>query len=228
MIICARPAYWIALPVLLLLPPTFARAQTSLSIRTNFYAVTGNTMRQLSHSLARVRPRNGATPYDGLTVWQIHWKIATRQHGKASRLTSFTTQTAITITLPRWLAPTNAGPELVQAWNDYVSALDQHEQGHVQLVRATVAELHTRAWAVSSGTDANLLQKQIDTLAQGIVAGGEQSHRNYDFQTNHGKTQGARLRPGPHPTETATPCLSDAHSLPISGAGVRDIPSGSR
>ena len=172
-----------------------AGAQDSLQLRTNYYTVTGATVPEIRRSLDQGRPRSATGPHDGLTTWNITWQNSIRQRGGVSRLSAFTTRTTIDITLPRWQAPTNAAPEVAKAWQDYWAALQTHEQGHVQLVRATVTELHQRVRAVPPGSDGETLRQQIEELARGILATGTARHENYDRLTEHGKTQGARLSP---------------------------------
>jgi predicted secreted Zn-dependent protease len=170
-----------------------AGAQDSLQLQTNYYTVTGATLPEIRRSIDQARPQSGAGPHDGLTAWHITWHTAIRQRGGVSRLSAFTTRTTIHITLPRWQSPTNAAPEVVKAWQDYLATLQKHEQGHVQLARATVTELHLRVKAVPPGGDGEVLRQQIEELARGIVATGTERHENYDRLTQHGSTQGARL-----------------------------------
>lgn len=172
-----------------------ASAQDSLQLRTNYYTVMGATVPEIRRSLDQGRPQSATGPHDGVTTWNITWQSSIRQRGGVSRLSAFTTRTTITITLPRWQAPTNAAPDVAKAWQDYWAALQTHEQGHVQLVRATVTELHQRVRAVPPGSDGEALRQQIEELAQGILATGTARHENYDRLTEHGKTQGARLSP---------------------------------
>jgi len=175
-----------------------ADAQNALQMRTNYYAVTGSSLREIRRSLELGRPRRGAAPGDGLTVWQIGWKVSTHRAGNVSRLSTFTTRTDITMTLPRWTVPTNADPELVKVWNDYTAALYQHERGHVQRVFATVAEMHTRVKTIPPAADPDALREQVEELARDILAAGKQRDRDYDDRTKRGETQGARF-PGARP-----------------------------
>jgi len=173
--------------------PIAALAQDVLQMRTNYYAVTGTSLAELRRSLDQSRPRRGTGPHDGLTVWDINWKIGTHQRGGQSRVSSFATQTKITLTLPQWTAPTNTAPDVLKAWQKYSAALQAHEQGHVQLVRVTLTELHAQVRTVSAGSDAQALRQQVEDLARSIVSAGDARHENYDRLTRHGETQGARL-----------------------------------
>ena len=202
MIVCLRLKHLGSLPALLLVVSAAMGAPNALQIRTNYYAVTGATLPEIRCSVDQGRPRSGDERHDGLTTWHIKWKTAIQDRGGVSRLSSFTTQTAITLTLPRWIAPTNAAPGLVKAWNDYAAALYTHEQGHIQLVHATIAELHARTRTVPPGTGSQSLRQQIEELAQGILATDAERHANYDRLTRHGETQGARLAAGRRPQQT--------------------------
>lgn len=196
MIACARFANLKSPLACLVLWSATAAAQDALLIRTNYYPVTGATLPELHRSLEQRRPRGTSGRHDGFTVWKVDWNAAIQQHGQVNRPGAFTTRTTITITLPRWAPSTHAAPGLVKTWNDYMAKLDEHEQGHVQLVRAAVSDMHTRVESVAPGSDARAVRQQIDALAREILAICTRKNQEYDQRTRHGATQGAMLPSG--------------------------------
>jgi predicted secreted Zn-dependent protease len=171
-----------------------ALAQGSVSWTTNYYSVAGATLREIHASFRSNRPWRGTAQHDGYTRWQVDWTFGVREIDNKCRLTSLNTRTTIAITLPLWIAPTNATDEVRQAWQRYITALGQHEAGHGQMALAAAAEMHKRV--KESGEDANCdaLRQKINSLGQTIIEQYRARDQQYDERTRHGATQGAVLR----------------------------------
>lgn len=184
----------LALASVLFLLPAAATAQNTLTWRTNFYAVTGESIRELRQSMRQARPWKDDTETVGLTQWRIDWRFDLKPTAGGCRCASFTTTTSITNTLPRWTPPTNAPPELRADWNRFITSLGQHEDGHSRLAFAAVAELHKQVKAAGEDTDCGRLRNKINDLARRVVDDFRAREREYDRRTNHGATQGASFR----------------------------------
>lgn len=198
----------ITLALLLLLPSL--HAQSSIVWKTNYYAVGGATFQEIHESFRQARPWKSKSSYDGQTDWRIDWRFQMTTAGESCRCDSFTTQTAITITLPRWTAPTNAAPEVRDAWISFFTALSKHEAGHAQIAQAAVTEMHQRVSRLPAEQDCAALRKKIDETAGRVVAEFRQRDEEFDRQTAHGVRDGAflprgrrgefpRREPGPAP-----------------------------
>lgn len=178
----------------LLILPWMASAQNSLIWRTNFYTVSGQSVRELRQSMRQARPWQDNTETVGLTQWRIDWRFDLKPTANGCRCASFTTTTSITNTLPRWTTATNATPDVRADWNRFVTSLGQHEDGHTRMAFAAVAELHKRVKEVGEESDCDRLKKKINDLALRVVDDFRARDREYDRRTNHGATQGAGLR----------------------------------
>jgi predicted secreted Zn-dependent protease len=88
----------VTLALLLLLPSL--HAQSSIVWKTNYYAVGGATLQEIHESFRLARPWKDKSSFDGQTDWRIDWRFQMTTAGESCRCDSFTTQTAITITLP--------------------------------------------------------------------------------------------------------------------------------
>src|SRR5688572_33476936 len=107
---------------------------------TNYYNVSGATVGELHQALRQNRPWRDNSAHHALTSWRVNWNFYVANSDRGCRVTSFSTRSSIRITLPRWIAPTNAGPEVLQAWQRYITALGQHEAGHAQFALAAATE----------------------------------------------------------------------------------------
>ena len=181
---------------LLVFLPSLVHAQSSVVWKTNYYAVGGATLREIHESFRQARPWKNKSSYDGQTDWRIDWRFQVTTVGQSCRCDSFTTQTAITITLPRWTAPTNAPPEVRNAWISFFTALSKHEAGHAQNAQAAVNEMHQRVNRLPTETDCTVLKKRIDETAGSVVAKFRRRDDEFDRQTGHGVREGAFLPRG--------------------------------
>ncbi len=171
----------------------FARGQSTVLWRTNYYTVTGATLREINQSFSQSRPWKNKSSLDGLTDWRVDWKFNVTQSDSGCRLSYFTTTTTINITLPKWVAPTNTSPSVKEIWGRYITALGQHENGHGQFAAAAASEIHKRIKEVSEGSDCGSLRNNVTSLCSGVVETYKQRDKEYDVRTEHGAQQGARL-----------------------------------
>jgi len=185
------------LAVLLLgLGPNMAKASSNtFRWTTNFYTVTGMTLPEVHRSMNEARPWKDKTnsTFAGLTDWRISWRYEVNPSAGGCRCTSFTTQTSITTTLPRWSAPAGASEELKAGWQKFITALGEHEMGHARLALAALADMHRQVKALGDHPDCNAMGKKIDATALRVVEEHRKRDRDYDERTAHGANQGAGL-----------------------------------
>ena len=178
-----------------LVPAALAQPQNKLMWKTNYYSVTGASLREISRSMDQSRPWMAAENLTGLTEWRIDWRFEVKPAEAGCRCTSFTTTTSITNTLPRWTPPAGAPAGLAAAWTRFITALGEHEDGHSRLALAAVADLHKRIKELGPAADCDGLRKRINDLARRVIEDHRQREKDYDRRTRHGETQGVALRP---------------------------------
>lgn len=179
----------------LLAPQVVAAAPgDSQEWKTNYYSVTGATLGELHRSLDQNRPWKDATNnIHGWTDWRVTWRYKFAETDNGCRLENFSTRTVLTITLPRWIPPTNATRTLRDTWVRYITALQQHEFGHGRVALAAAAELHKRIKAIPQESTCDSLKQKINDTCERVIDEYKTRDRQYDERTNHGATQGARL-----------------------------------
>ena len=168
-------------------------AQNVVRWTTNYYVVTGATVREVRRSLTASRPWRDREPIDAATTWRVDWKFGLDSSGGGCRLSDVSTVTTITTTLPRYVPSTNSPPELVQHWVKYFSALAKHEAAHAAIGRLAGAEIQSHLAGHHSSTDCATLRRQADAAANGILNRRRREEREMDQQTQHGATEGARF-----------------------------------
>jgi predicted secreted Zn-dependent protease len=184
---------------LALLLPIAAGAQNTIRWTTNYYAATGATLPEIRQSIRQKRPWKETIDLDGMTEWRVTWQFNVTPTAGGCRCNAFGTQTTITITLPRWIAPTNAPDTVTQVWRKYAAALAQHEAGHAAIALAAAADVRKRVQEAVEATDCASLKQRINVLGRQVIDEHRKRDKDYDVQTQHGTTQGAswpgRTRP---------------------------------
>lgn len=182
--------------VVLMAAAVGATAQPAVLWSTNYYAVTGASIREIHQSLRQNRPWRKTSQTDAYTRWNVTWSFYVSPGGDKCRLTSFSTRTTVTITLPRWEAPADAPEEVRTAWSRYIAALGNHEAGHGQFAVAAAGEMQKRVRESGEDSDCSALKQKINSLAESIVQQYRNREKEYDERTKHGATQGAVLGRG--------------------------------
>lgn len=170
-----------------------AVAQTARQWVTNHYPVTGATLPEIRQSIRLSRPWKDRREVDGFTDWRVNWQFNMISTAEGCQWSTFTTQTRITMTLPRWTPPTNAPAAVVHIWTNYYAALLRHEVGHGQMASAAADELQRRVKSSGGAGDCESLKRILNGLGETVVAEFRQKDREYDERTRHGATDGATL-----------------------------------
>ena len=176
-----------------------AAGQSTFKWTTNYYAVTGNSVREIISSLARSGPAGQLGSMHASTQWKVDWHYRTETSANGCVCSSFTTDVTITTLLPRWLPSTNASVEVRQAWRSYINALTDHENGHAGFAVQAVAEMKRRVDAIGEVASCSALAQQLDQIGNEVLEEHRKKEKDYDIQTRHGATQGAFLRAPPRP-----------------------------
>lgn len=161
-----------------------ADAQSAVSWTTNYFSVTGDTIREIRQSIRQTRPWK--EDFDGITTWDVRWKFQMTSDANGCRCTSFATTTTITTSLPRWKVPANASPETIASWTSFFLNLAEHELGHARIAHAAAAEVQKRGSGVASAADCAALTAAINAAAEGAVSEFKRREKEYDERTHHG------------------------------------------
>jgi predicted secreted Zn-dependent protease len=150
-----------------------------------YYDIAGSTAEGLRSQMDAFGP----VGYDGYkgdatTLWSIRWNwpgFGQEVCDLQQAVVSYT----IDVILPRWQPPDGVKPALLDQWGAYISALVDHEKGHVDYV---VDQIPRIVAAIQHATC-----RTADAAADGILQDIREHDVQYDAETDHGKSQGAQF-----------------------------------
>ena len=167
--------------------PGRAVAADSLTIRTNYYDVTGDTLQGIREEIVRQRPWKEER--DAFTRWKVDWLFTMQELESACRLESLSIKTDITITMPRWNAAASEDETLKAAWVRYFKLLAAHEEGHKQLALAAAKEARKRILQLKPTASCSELETAINREGKKAIDQFVEREKVYDARTDHGRKQ---------------------------------------
>ena len=84
-------------------------------------------------------------------------------------------------------------PAQQAVFDRYLSALSRHEQGHVQFGRDAAQAIDEGIAALPAAPDCAALERRANTLGHRLLREHAEREKQYDRDTRHGASQGARL-----------------------------------
>lgn len=157
---------------------------------TVYYDIAGLSRTDLAAALREHGPRVRGRQFFGLTEWEMSAGYRPFEDGSGCAIDDLTIEVSVTTHLPRWSRAATAPSSLRRAWNRFVTALDQHEQGHRVLAEHAAETVRHRLLTLSAPTCDRL---DVEARQEMSVVMQEYERRQlaYDAETGHGRTQGA-------------------------------------
>ncbi len=164
-----------------------------VSVHYNYYPIRGMSATELRSQMTQKGPLDTGEGrrYDANTAWKIRWSYRYRSVGQQCAIASVNTRVDITFTLPQWQPEPRAGRSLVAEWNQYLAALQIHEDGHKNHGVAAGQEVMNTLSHFPAAASCQALGAAANTAAQKIVQRYNQKDIEYDRLTQHGFIQGA-------------------------------------
>jgi predicted secreted Zn-dependent protease len=183
-----------ALLILLSAGALTAQAAVHLEDRVEHYTISGSTPADLRRDMNAKGPQGaGGRRFDGYTRWYVSWRYQYKKGEGRCAIASITTHVKVTMTLPRWRNEENASSSVRQQWRRYLSALKQHERGHHRHGIDAANEVDRAIGAMPPAANCDALGANANALGMGILRKYNQLDLDYDRDTRHGATQGARF-----------------------------------
>lgn len=171
---------------------TDAFAEVLEQLTTREYAVTADA------AVPLLRLLDGATPirehgkvFHGYTKWYVKWNYRWNEAPDGScRITRVDTSVEGTITLPKLVGGTGAQRA---RFDTYLTALRTHEEGHYAFARQAGREIDGKIAALPAMRTCKVLEAEANGLGYRILDTYTTREKQYDRDTDHGRTQGAWL-----------------------------------
>ncbi len=167
------------------------RAEPSLDLKTAYYHVSGESVRELRHSINTERPKHQA--HDAYTAWHVSWIYSWRSVDGGVIIEKPKVSVSVATTLPRWTPPKDADKHLLDRWHTYMKALMLHENGHALLATQAGREIEKKLTALPKQSSVDALKQIIETTAQQTLTAAREREKKFDEQTEHGMKQGAQF-----------------------------------
>ena len=178
--------------IVLLLGPCGAHAAVEEENTQRPYVVRarpGESLRAALHAATPVVV--GGQRFHGYTRWNVRWTFRSwREASGRCAITEVTTRLHTEVQLPELRA---ASPEQQAAFDRYLRALSDHEQGHVQIGRDAAQAIDQGIRQMPAAPDCATLEREANALGRRLLQDHGAREKQYDQRTRHGATQGARL-----------------------------------
>jgi predicted secreted Zn-dependent protease len=173
------------------------------------YTFKAMTLQEAKQKMTTLGPRDGDGNHAGqceVKAYIKDLKIDTTRKSTSGMMiyTAFiknaTLEYSFIIRFPNWSNYKSLSKAIIKEWERFTKCLLVHERGHeniaVPIVKQYLKKFQNLNIAAESGTsDAEKeLRSQIVSLGQLLEAECNNSGKNYDIKTRHGRTQGAKLR----------------------------------
>ena len=172
-----------------------ALAGPSVSIKHSSYPVSGRTSGELRAQMKKNGPGAESRIWgDARTKWEVKWRYGLAQVPGGCRIHTVTTSAHITFLLPRWTNAADGSPELRERWQNFVQALQKHENGHRDHGIHAAQEIESVLAGLRPMQSCGEVERAANTTANGIMEKYRKQDLYYDILTIHGTTQGAVFR----------------------------------
>lgn len=156
------------------------------------YKVTGDSASALRQQMSMFGPTDiGSEHFDASTKWYIKWQYHYQPTAEGCYFTKVNVKVDITYRFPEWSDYVLANDGLKHHWDTYIQNLKTHERGHAENGVAAAAEIAYALTQLPAMQSCEDLTNTADNIAYKLIAEHNTKDINYEYETNHGVTQGA-------------------------------------
>jgi predicted secreted Zn-dependent protease len=175
-----------------LLTPVTVTAAPDISIINIYYKVSGDTANEIWTDIISKSPvRQHGKQHVAYTRWHVNWKFWWLDKDATCAISKVDTSLDVTYTLPRLEQSSSMPDALLTSWQNYYSALFEHEQGHRDIGIRAAEEIEHEISAMGARADCKQLEAEANQIGQRIIKKYSEIEIEYDQSTNHGLSTGA-------------------------------------
>lgn len=162
-------------------------AEPTVNIKTEYYSIKGNTPQAIRNDMNKKRPHD----YDAYTYWHVKWhfNMSQDQDEEYCEISTVDVNLDVTFTLPR--LKRFATDEIEELWNDYYTALVDHEHQHKDIAVEAAEAIEEALNELEGEEDCEQLEEVANATAYEIVDEYKEKQVEFDDDTNHGMDDGA-------------------------------------
>ena len=156
-----------------------------------YYEIEGLTAEQLRDQMNQLgRKDEYGNHWDAYTEWYITWLYPYAQNAEGCSIGEIEIEVEVTFEFPRWNASASASPDLITKWDDFLNALQNHEDGHYAIAIDAACEILVAINSLSSYPSCLSLDETVETTTEQILDLYRERETDYDRDTEHGRSQG--------------------------------------
>lgn len=153
------------------------------------HALPGQSLRQALQAATPITV--DGRRFHGHTRWNVRWTFRwSRDASGRCSITEVTTRLRTEVQLPDLRRAT---PGQQAAFDRYLPALSRHEDGHVQFGRDAAQAIDQGITQLPAAPDCATLERHANALGHRLLRDHVEREKQYDQNTSHGASQGARL-----------------------------------
>ncbi len=165
-------------------------AEPSLTEKTERYYVNGATPNAIRKDMNKKR----SGKYDAYTNWHVTWRFNTKKNSqRLCEISDVDVTLNIKFLFPQWKPDRQVDQSVRERWNDYFSALTDHENHHKDLAVEMAQEIEDLLNAFNPEYDCKNLRKTANDAAYKVLNTYKKKQNDFDKETNHGINDGAHF-----------------------------------
>ena len=176
--------------------PTHDVPEESVWIETiEYYSFSADDLRSAHASMFDASPIViDGRKFSGLMEWEWEWRAAYDTAGGNCAPGRIVTRASSNIILPKWTSYKDASYQERAEWDRANQVLLRHEKKHETIAKMAVKEFERKANRLPAAAECETLTAQINDLFDRYMKQANTQNKSYDRRTDHGRTEGAKLR----------------------------------
>ena len=159
-----------------------------------FYPIIGSTADQLRAQLDRLGPTDAqGNRFDAYTDWHVNRSYPYSMVDGQCTTGPIQVNVQVVLTFPHWTPSASVSQDLVDQWEAYLVALRRHEDGHKEIAIAAGYAIYQALSELPGYPTCDELERAAEAVGERILDAYRQQEFDYDRNTDHGATQGARF-----------------------------------
>ena len=157
--------------------------------------ISGKTIDAIKTDIRKKTPvKHNDRIHVAYTRWNVNWRFWWLESSDACKITRVATTLDVAYTLPKLEHSAAMPAALLERWENYYSALLDHEQGHKELGMKAANEIEQTISTMEPRTSCSQLERDANKLGKAVIDKYSRLEKEYDRTTNHGLKTGVILQ----------------------------------